>query len=108
MDIDEKEQLFNKVEEFYTSQEKYKKFKKYFKKYWVNNEYLDFIELTAKEYLMRTNNYLESFHCLINKSIEVFHPKLSYLIYKYKLFLLGVYEKLKDGFVINILPKKEI
>ena len=108
MDIDEKEQLFNKVEEFYTSQEKYKRFIKYFKKYWVNNEYLNFIELTEKEYLMRTNNYLENFHCLINKSIEVFHPKLSYLIYKYKLFLLGVYEKLKDGFVINILPKKEI
>ena len=43
----------------------------------------------------------------MNKSIEVFHPKLSYLVYKYKLFLLGVYEKLKDAFVMNIIPKKE-
>ena len=43
----------------------------------------------------------------MNKSIEVFHPKLSYLVYKYKLFLLGVYEKFKDAFVMNIIPKKE-
>ena len=59
IDIDEKEQLFKKVEEFYTSQEKYKRFIKYFKKYWLNNEYLNFIDLTENEYFTRTNTVFD-------------------------------------------------
>ena len=44
---------------------------------------INYRDLSQEEYLMRTNNYLERFHCLLNQSLERIHPKISYLIYKY-------------------------
>ena len=80
---------------------------KYYKKNWLQNTYINFIDITDQEYFIRTNNYLENFHKIMNENIEVYHPKLAYLIYKYKNFLISVYSKLKDSFVLNIPPKRE-
>lgn len=38
---------------------------------------------------------------LLNESVEVFHPKLSYLIHKYEQFLNTIYIKIKESLVIN-------
>ena len=37
MEIDDRDDIFNKLEEFYNSNEKYKKLLKYYKKVWINN-----------------------------------------------------------------------
>ena len=51
--------------------------------------------------MFRTNNYLENFHHLLNAAIEVYHPKVSYLIYKYKEYLITIYRKVKESLVKN-------
>ena len=82
----------------------YYKLIKYYKKHWLNNPYINYIELDNKELLNRTNNYIENFHHLLNMTFDVYHPKLSYLIYKYKNYLIHLYIKIKDS-LININDK---
>ena len=59
------------------------------------------------DYLSRNNNFIENFHRLLNESIEVYHPKISYLIYKYQIYLKSVYFKIKDSLIKEIPVKKE-
>ena len=42
---------------------------------------------------------LEYFHHLLNQQVEVFHPKMSYLIDKYKLFIINIYNNIKESFI---------
>ena len=63
--------------------------------------------MTENEYLNRTNNYLEYFHHILNTNIEVFHPKLSFLIEKYKSVIISVYNKIKDSIIKEIGHKNE-
>ena len=50
---------------------------------------------------------MENFHRLLNESIEVYHPKISYAIYKYKIYLKSIYSKIKDALIKKIPVKKE-
>ena len=89
-----KEKNFLKIlGDFYSNKlndNKYLKLIKYYKKYWINNHYINYTEIKEEEYLFRTNNYLENFHHLLNAAIEVYHPKVSYLIHKYKEYLIMI------------------
>ena len=86
---DEKYELFKNLEEFFKNNEKgYENILNYYKKNWLNNTHLNYVELTNEEYLNRTNNYIESFHLVLNKILNVYHPKISYLIFKYKEYLI--------------------
>ena len=86
---DEKNIFFKKVEEYYKNFEEYYKLVIYFKKNWLTNKYINFYELENKEYLSRTNNYIERFHGVINQKLDCFHPKVSYLINSLDLTRLG-------------------
>ena len=46
-------------------------------------------------------------HKLINDTLECYHPKISYLISKYKDFLINVYQKINNSLVIKIESKTE-
>jgi hypothetical protein len=35
------------------------------------------------DYFNGANDYFENFHYILNENIEVFHPKISYSIFKY-------------------------
>lgn len=105
---DEKYELFKNLEEFFKNNEKgYENILNYYKKNWLNNTYLNYVELTNEEYLNRTNNYIESFHLVLNKILNVYHPKISYLIFKYKEYLIKIYNKIKDSFVNHIPNEKK-
>ena len=67
----------------------------YYKKNWLNNNYINFSELSQEEYINRTN----SFHARLNDKLQCYHPKISYLITKYKEYLVTVYEKIKTSLV---------
>ena len=41
----------------------------------------------------------------MNNTLQCYHPKLSYLLFKYKEFLINVYKKIKSSLVINNIPK---
>ena len=82
---DDKKVVFSKLEEIFDKKEgEYGKLISYYKKNWLNNEYIYYTEVSNEEYINRTNNYLESFHGHLNDNLQCFHTKLSYLIYKYK------------------------
>ena len=106
LEYEKREDLFKKIEEYYNlSEYKYKNFLKYFKKNWLKNPYINYIELTNDEFLNRTNNYIESFHSKLNNMLCSYHPKLSYLIEKYKMYLINVYEKINVS-LVNKVPQK--
>ena len=108
--IDERICIFNKLEEYYGEDENrnnYKKYTNYYKKHWLNNKYINFIDLDNNEYLQRTNNYIESYHHNLNMNLEVYHPKFSYLNEKYKIYLIKIYNKIKESFVNKINIKTE-
>ena len=108
MNPDDKEKFFEKFEKYFSiDNDKYQKFIKYFKKIWLNNKYINYYDLSKEEYLNRTNNYIESFHHILNEQLDCFHPKISYLISKYKLYLKKIYEKIKNSLVIKHNIKEE-
>ena len=57
--------------------------------------------------MFRTNNYLENFHRLLNAAIGVYHPKVSYLIHKYKEYLIMIYQKVKESLVKDTKIEKK-
>ena len=106
--FDERQKIFDRLSDYFSIyQENYCKLIAYYKKNWLYNKYINFSELENEEYLSRTNNYIENFHCNINKKLECFHPKISYLVTKYKEYLLSIYNKIKLALVNKINPKKE-
>lgn len=108
MEIDDRTELFKKLENYYTGNDNaYCKIIIYYKKHWLNSNYINYSELSESDYLNRTNNLLEYYHHLLNESCEVFHPKLSYLIHKYKQFLVTIYVKIKESLVKNNDTKNE-
>ena len=79
-----------------------KKLLSYYKKNWIKNKYINYYNVSNDEYYNRTNNYIESFHAMMNNSFDCFHPKISYLIYKFKLYLIKVGEKIKNSLVEKV------
>ena len=96
--------LFSKIEQFYNNNDKYIIIIKYYKKTWLKITYLNYDEITQNEYLNKTDN-LQNFYHLLNHQLEFFHPKLSYLVEKYKFFIKNVYIKIKESLVKEI-PNK--
>ena len=110
INIDEREDFFKKLEDFYSiklNDNKCLKLIKYYRKNWINNSYINYTEISEEEYLFRTNNYLENFHHLLNATIEVYHPKVSYLIHKYKEYLIMLYQKVKESLVKDTKIEKK-
>ena len=73
----------------------------------MNNPYINYYSLSKEEYINRTNNYLEAFHHFLNEELDCFHPKISYLISKYKIYLVKVYEKIKNSLINKCANKEE-
>ena len=68
---------------------------------------LNFDILNQKEYLYRTNNYIENFHKQLNDAINGFHPKISYLVEKLKTFTIKGYHIYIESIVNNKEEKYE-
>lgn len=109
MKYDDKEILFNKVEEFYSlKSDNYKKMVSYYRRNWFNNnDCVDYYDLNNNKYKNRTNNNLENFHYILNNKLECFHPKISYIIEKYIEYLIEVYNKIKTSFIKKVEIKSE-
>ena len=45
---------------------------------------------------------------IINQTLKCFHPKISFLIHKYKEYIINVYNKVTSSFVNKIETKEEI
>ena len=86
--------------------ENYKKLLAYYEKNWINNKYINYVDLAQEEYLIWTNNYLERFQGLLNQSLETIHPKISYLIYKYGVYIKNIYIKITNS-LINKIEEKD-
>lgn len=56
----ERIEIFSKIKDFYNNNYKYIRIIKYYKSM-TKNSYLNYDQLTQKEYLNRTNNLLENF-----------------------------------------------
>ena len=81
--FDDKIEVFDKLEElFLNSENKYRKMIACCKKNWLNNNYINYTDISEEEFINRTNNYLESFHGQMNQLLQYYHPKLSYLLDK--------------------------
>ena len=105
---DDRNNIFEKLENFYVKEDNnYKKLFLYYKKNWLSNEYINYTELDNRELLNRTNNYIENFHKNLNLSLEVYHPKLSYLISKYANYLKNIYDRIKDSLINPVIEMKE-
>ena len=103
-----KEEYLNNMEKYIKTlenKEKYISFFNYFKKNWAPINFLKFDGLAPDEYFKRTNNVCEWFHKSLNDSIEGYHPKISYLIEKLKIFSIKSYNKYK---IEKIFFNKEI
>ena len=69
VEYDDKENFFKELETYFEVDVKYKKFLKYYKQ-WINSKFINMDNLSRDEYLNRTNNYLESFHNILNNKLE--------------------------------------
>ena len=99
---DEKYEVFEKIEELFSNKEnKYRKMMLYYKKNWLDSKYVNYYELSKEEHLNRTNNYFGSFHGHMNDILQCYHPKISYLISKYKNYMVNIYEKIKSNLLKN-------
>lgn len=97
---DNKEEIFDKLEDHYSqNNSNYKKFINYYKNNWLINKYLYYIELTYEEYFSRTNNYLERFHKHLFETLECSHPKVSYLVDRYKEYIKLLYTKITNSLI---------
>ena len=97
MKLDEKEELFKKVEEYYSiNKDNYYKMIVYYKRNWINNTYINYYDLNNLEYINRANNYIENYHFILTNKLESYHPKISYLIEKYCEYLKENYNKIKS------------
>jgi len=97
---DNKEELFDKLEDYYSqNNSNYKKLIKYYKNNWLNNIYINYTELTNEEYFSRTNNYLERFHKQLFDNLECTHPKVSYLVDKYREYIKLLYTKITNSLI---------
>ena len=95
--LDEKKNFFKELEEYYITNSKYKNFLEYYKKSWIDSEFVNMDVINRNEYLNRTNNHLESFHNFLNNTIDSFHPKISYFVEKLKTIVLLKYEDYKNS-----------
>jgi hypothetical protein len=97
---DNKEDLFDKLEDYYTqNNSNYKKFIKYYKKNLLKNIYINYTEFTNEEYFSRRNNYLERFHKHLFDTLECTHPKDSYLVDRYREYVKLLYNKITNSLI---------
>ena len=96
--------FYDQIKNFFSKLDNiYDKFITYFDKNWYNSKYIYLDAVNQIEYLYRTNNYIENFHKQLNEEIEGFHPKISYLVDKLKLFTIKGYQ----FYIESIVNKKE-
>ena len=104
IESDNKSIFYDQIKNFFSKLDnQYDKFITYFEKNWYNSKYIYLDAINQKEYLYRTNNYIENFHKQLNEEIEGFHPKISYLVDKLKLFTIKGYQ----FYIESIINKKE-
>ena len=65
----------------------------YFIKNWYGTDITNYVELTDNFLKFRTDNTVEGFHCLLNKVIIHYRPKISYFLEKYKLIIKDSYNR---------------
>ena len=53
--------------------------------------------LNRDEYLNRTNNQLQSFHNILNLSLDSFHPRIRFLVHRLKYITIKKYEEYKES-----------
>ena len=76
VESDNKSSFYEQIKNYFGKLEnKYDKFINYFEENRYNSKYINFDTLNQKEYLCRTNNYIENFHKQLNEAINGFHPK---------------------------------
>jgi len=100
----EKKEYLKKVKEIYKENKlKYSDFIEYFEKNWVNSNFAKFELYDNDSYIFRTNNFVESYHKVLNSIIECYHPKMSYFV-----LCLGKYIKNKyEDYCLTITQKKK-
>jgi len=100
--------IFNNLENYYNQlEEPYIKFIRYYKKNWLKNTFINFVDLSNQEYFSRTNNYIERFHKSLYDALECIHPKISDLIERYKEYLINLYNKISASFINRIDAEPE-
>ena len=108
VESDNKSSFYEQIKNYFGKLEnKYDKFINYFDKNWYNSKFINFDTLNQKEYLYRTNNYIENFHKQLNDAINGFHPKISYLVEKLKTFTIKSYHIYIESIVNNKEEKYE-
>ena len=65
----------------------------YFKKNWLNSNFLNFAELVEEEIENRTDNIVEGFNHYLNEVVDSYHPKLSFFVSKIKEIIIIYYNK---------------
>ena len=89
----EKKNYINDLFEFAKkSNSNYEKFIKYFKRSWLNSNFLNLDEICDGEIYNRTNYICESFNHKINTAVGYPHPKLGVLIEKLKEITINYYQ----------------
>lgn len=89
----EKKNYINDLFEFAKkSNSNYEKFIKYFKRSWLNSNFLNFDEICDGEIYNRTNYICESFNHKINIAVGYPHSKLGVLIEKLKEITINYYQ----------------
>ena len=72
---------------------KYIKLAKYFKRNWLNSNFIEFDSIDDEQIKNRTNNKIELFHRALNQTNEISHPKLSYFVEKLKMIITNKYRE---------------
>lgn len=88
-------EFFNQIEKYAINgndyeKEIYCKFIKYYKKVWLNSNYIRVDLCTEIDLEDRTNNTIEGFNNSFAKFIEIYKPRLSYFIEKIKAIQLKI------------------
>ena len=69
---------------------KFFKWIKFFKRNWLNLNFIDFYIIGDEKIKNRTNNKIELFHRALNQTIES-HPKISFFVEKLKMIITNKY-----------------
>ena len=96
MKEDDKKAIFKTIEqdiEKIEDNNKYPKLIKYFKRNWLNFNFINFDSIGDEKIKNRTNNKIEVFHRTLNQTIEISHPKISFFVEKLKMIITNKYRE---------------
>ena len=66
---------------------------KYFKRNWLNSNFINFDSIWDWKIKNRTNNKIELFHRTLNQTIEISYPKISFFVEKLKVIITNKYRE---------------